>query len=84
MPGKFDLIKDLADLARAGYKPSDVKDILESLRTDPDLKQEGGNDLKEKAPEESKKKEPEKKDPEEKKDNLDALAEIIKRESEDN
>jgi len=83
MPGKFDLLKDLADLARAGYKPSDVKDILENLKTDPDLKQEGGNDLKEKAPEESNK-QPEKKEPEKKEDNLDALAEIIKRESEGN
>lgn len=83
MPGKFDILKDLADLARAGYKPSDVKDIVESLKTDPDLKQEGGNDLKEKAPEESNK-QPEKKDPEKKEDNLDALAEIIKRESEGN
>ena len=81
MPGKFDLLKDLADLARAGYKPSDVKDILENLKTDPDLKQEGGSDLKEQAPEESKK-QPENKDPEKKEDNLDALAEIIKRESE--
>ena len=82
MPGKFDLLKDLADLARAGYKPSDVKDILENLKTDPDLKQEGGSDLKEKTPEESKK-QPEKKEPEKKEDTLDALAEIIKRESED-
>ena len=83
MPGKFDLLKDLADLARAGYKPSDVKDILENLKTDPDLKQEGGSDLKEQAPEESKK-QPEKKEPEKKEDSLDALAEIIKRESEGN
>lgn len=83
MPGKFDLLKDLADLARAGYKPSDVKDILENLKTDPDLKQEGGSDLKETTPEESKK-QPEKKEPEKKEDSLDALAEIIKRESEDN
>ena len=82
MPGKFDLLKDLADLARAGYKPSDVKDILENLKTDPDLKQEGGSDLKEKTPEESKK-QPEKKEPEKKEDTLDALAKIIKRESED-
>ena len=82
MPGKFDLLKDLADLARAGYKPSDVKDILENLKTDPDLKQEGGSDLKEKTPEESIK-QPEKKEPEKKEDTLDALAEIIKRESED-
>lgn len=80
MPGKFEILSNLAELAKAGYKPSDVKDILESLKTDPDLKASGGSDLKEKTPEESKK-QPEKKDPE-KKDDFDALAEIIKRESE--
>ena len=80
MPGKFDLLKDLADLARAGYKPSDVKDILENLKTDPDLEQKGGSDLKDKTPDESNK-QPEKKDSD-KKEDFDALAEIIKRESE--
>lgn len=81
MPGKFEILTSLAELAKAGYKPSDVKDILESLKTDPDLKANGGNDLKETTPEESKK-QPEKKDPENKEDPVDALAEIIKRESE--
>lgn len=81
MPGKFEILTSLAELAKAGYKPSDVKDILESLKTDPDLKANGGSDLKETAPEESKK-QPEKKDPEKKEDPVDALAEIIKRESE--
>lgn len=54
MPGKFEILTSLAELAKAGYKPSDVKDILESLKTDPDLKPNGGSDLKEKTPEESK------------------------------
>lgn len=80
MPGKFEILSNLAELAKAGYKPSDVKDILESLKTDPDLDPKGGSDLKEKTPDESKK-QPEKKDPE-KKEDFDALAEIIKRESE--
>ena len=52
------------------------------MKTDPDLDAKGGSDLKEKAPEESKK-QPEKKEPEKKEDSFDALAEIIKRESED-
>ena len=80
MPGKFEILHDLAELAKAGYKPSDVKDIVESLKTDPDLDPKGGSDLKE-DPEKSKK-QPEKKDPENKEDSFDALAEIIKRESE--
>ena len=78
---KLELFNGIVELAKAGYKPSDVKDILENLKTDPDLKQEGGSDLKETTPEESKK-QPEKKEPEKKEDTLDALAEIIKRESE--
>lgn len=80
MPGKFEILSNLAELAKAGYKPSDVKDILESLKTDPDLDPKGGSDLKE-DPEKSKK-QPEKKDPEKKEDSFDALAKIIKRESE--
>ena len=81
MPGKLEILTSLAELAKAGYKPSDVKDILESLKTDPDLDPNGGKDLKD-DPDKSKK-QPEKKDPEEKKDSFDALADIIKRESEE-
>ena len=55
MPGKFEILTSLAELAKAGYKPSDVKDILESLKTDPDLNAGSGNDLKEKTPENQKK-----------------------------
>ena len=77
MPGKFEILTSLAELAKAGYKPSDVKDILESLKTDPDLEAKSGSDLKEKTPEESTK-------PAEasKPESYDAIAEIIKRESE--
>ena len=78
MPGKLELFNGIVELAKAGYKPSDVKDLLESLKTDPDLDPAGGKDLKEKAPEESKK-EPQKAP---KKEDIDAIAEIIKRESE--
>ena len=78
---KLELFNGIVELAKAGYKPSDVKDLLESLKTDPDLEQKGDSDLKEKTPEESKK-QPEKKEPEKKEDSFDALAEIIKRESE--
>lgn len=52
------LIKDLADLARAGYKPGDVKDLIESLKdTEP-------KDPEPKDPEPKEPKEPEPKDPE--------------------
>lgn len=78
---KLELFNGIVELAKAGYKPSDVKDLLESLKTDPDLESKGGSDLKETTPEESKK-QPEKKEPEKKEDSFDALAEIIKRESE--
>ena len=77
---KLELFNGIVELAKAGYKPSDVKDLLESLKTDPDLDPKGGSDLKE-DPEKSKK-QPENKEPEKKEDSFDALAEIIKRESE--
>lgn len=80
MPGKFEILTSLAELAKAGYKPSDVKDILESLKTDPDLKPNGGSDLKEKTPEDQKKKEDDpKKDPE-----PDPIEEIINRNLKEN
>lgn len=76
MPGKLELFNGIVELAKAGYKPSDVKDLLESLKTDPDLDAKSGNDLKEKAPEKSEK------PAEASKSDVDAIAEIIKRESE--
>ena len=75
MPGKLELFNGIVELAKAGYKPSDVKDLLESLKTDPDLKASSGSDLKEKTPEKSEK-------PAEASNDNDAIAEIIKRESE--
>ena len=50
MPGKLELFNGIVELAKAGYKPSDVKDLLESLKTDPDLDPKGGSGLKEEAP----------------------------------
>ena len=80
MPGKFEILSNLAELAKAGYKPSDVKDILESLKTDPDLQSKGGTDLKEKTPDEQKKEnDPEKKDPD-----VDPIEEIINRNLKEN
>lgn len=80
MPGKFEILSNLAELAKAGYKPSDVKDILESLKTDPDLQSKGGTDLKEKTPDEQKKEnDPEKKDPD-----TDPIEEIINRNLKEN
>lgn len=80
MPGKFEILTSLAELAKAGYKPSDVKDILESLKTDPDLKPDGGSDLKENAPDDQKKKEDDsKKDPE-----PDPIEDIINRNLKEN
>ena len=73
---KLDLFNGIVELAKAGYKPSDVKDLLESLKTDPDLEQKGGSDLKDKTPDESIK------PAEASTSDVDAIAEIIKRESE--
>ena len=75
---KLELFNGIVELAKAGYKPSDVKDLLESLKTDPDLEQKGGSDLKEETPDN---KQP-KQDPNPKKDEIDEIAAIIKRESE--
>lgn len=80
MPGKFEILSNLAELAKAGYKPSDVKDILESLKTDPDLQSKGGTDLKEKTPDEQKKEN----DPEDKDTDTDPIEEIINRNLKEN
>lgn len=76
MPGKLELFNGIVELAKAGYKPSDVKDLLETLKTDPDLDAKGGSGLKEETPE------PKKQDHAPKSEDIDAIAAIIKRESE--
>lgn len=64
-------IKDLIELAKAGYKPNDIKELLELGKTDPDVKEASVSDLKK-----------DKKDPEEnKKDNseyVNAFEELVK------
>lgn len=37
MAGKLEIFNGIVELAKAGYKPSDVKDILETLKTDPEI-----------------------------------------------
>lgn len=58
------LFKDLVDLARNGYKPSDVKELLTMMKEEP-----------EKEPEEEPEKAPEKEP--EKKELLDAFAKLV-------
>lgn len=73
---KLDLFNGIVELAKAGYKPSDVKDLLESLKTDPDLDPNNGSDLKEETPEKKKDPAPA---PAPAPDDFDAIAEIINR-----
>ena len=74
MAGIKDYFNGIVELAKAGYKPNDLKDLLELIKTDPDLDANSANDLKESKSEESK--------PAEAKPNdVDAIAEIINRES---
>lgn len=54
MAGKLEIFNGIVELAKAGYKPSDVKDILESLKTDPDLEAVSVNALTEKPSDEHK------------------------------
>lgn len=37
MAGKLEIFNGIVELAKAGYKPSDVKDILERVYTDPEI-----------------------------------------------
>ena len=54
MAGKLEIFNGIVELAKAGYKPSDVKDILESLKTDPALEAVSVNDVTEKPSEDKK------------------------------
>lgn len=73
---KLELFNGIVELAKAGYKPSDVKDLLESLKTDPDLEPKNGSDLKEETPEKKPTPAPA---PAPAPDDFDAIAEIINR-----
>lgn len=59
--------QDIVDLAKAGYKPSDIKELLELTETDPETK-------KKEVPEV-----PDKKDPDPKEE-VDPFVEITKQE----
>lgn len=41
----FKILSDLAALAKAGYKPNDVKDLLELIKTNPDIETKGADAL---------------------------------------
>ena len=70
-------IRELIELAKAGYKPSDIKELLELGNTDPDIKAASVSDLKlNKDPDENKK--------EESADNVDAFAELVKKSESNN
>lgn len=62
------LFKDLVDLARSGYKPSDVKELLTMMKEEPEKK--------EPEKEEPEQKEPEKKEPDQK-EFLDAFEKLV-------
>ena len=51
---KLEIFNGIVELAKAGYKPSDVKDIMESLKTDPALEAASVNDVTEKPSEDKK------------------------------
>lgn len=72
----FKILSDLAALAKAGYKPNDVKDLLELIKTNPDIETKGADDLNSGN---SDKKEPEKQP---KLTDEEAIAAIINREKE--
>lgn len=65
------LFKDLVDLARNGYKPADVKELITMMKEEPDKKEDP--DKKE---EPDKKDDPDKKETD-KKELLDAFAKLV-------
>lgn len=78
MAGVKDYFNGIVELAKAGYKPNDVKDLLELIKTDPELEANSATVLNESTSENKTK-------PAEAKPNIesdiDAIAEIINRES---
>ena len=72
----FKTLSDLADLAKAGFKPNDIKDLLELAKTVPETEPKGGDALNSGN---SDKKEPEKQP---KLTDEEAIAAIINREKE--
>lgn len=72
----FKILSDLAALAKAGYKPNDVKDLLELIKTNPDIGTKGADALNSDNSDNDKK-QADDKTPEE-----DPIEAIIKRETE--
>ena len=72
----FKTLSDLADLAKAGFKPNDIKDLLELAKTVPETEPKGGDALNS-GNSDNDKKQADDKTPEE-----DPIEAIIKRESE--
>lgn len=69
------LIKDLVDLARNGYKPADVKELLTMMKEEPDKKDDPDPNNKKDDPDPNDNKDdPDKKD---KKELLDAFAKLV-------
>jgi len=66
------LIKDLVDLARNGYKPADVKELLTMMKEEPDKK-----DDPDKKEDPDKKDDPDKNTDPDKKELLDAFAKLV-------
>lgn len=82
-----EIFGDFTALAKAGWTPSQVKEILEIINTSPEItngttKVEQGEDgkveIKKEEPKSAEEKEPEKKEPEEEKSDLEKLADLLK------
>lgn len=74
MAKALDYFNGIVELAKAGYKPNDVKDLLELLKTDPDIEAGSADNLNEAKPSDSNIK------AEAPTDVIDAIDAIIKRE----
>ena len=74
MAGIKDYFNGIVELAKAGYKPNDVKDLLELIKTDPDLDANSATVLNESTSEKTTK------PAEANSSDVDAIAEIINRE----
>lgn len=75
MAGVKDYFNGIVELAKAGYKPNDVKDLLELIKTDPELDANSASVLNESTSENKTK------PAEATSSDVDAIAEIINRES---
>lgn len=74
MAKTLDYFNGIVELAKAGYKPNDVKELLELCKTNPEIEADGASALNQSKPSEADKKEAAK-------DDIDAIAAIIEREN---